>query len=163
MPKKISLNIEEDLEFLKKRYESTQTELIRDRLKMLHYIVAKRYEYRSDIAKKLGRRPTTIGSWISLYREKGLQGLLDVKSGGNNKTVITQDAKNFIANKVLDEKTNITSYVELQLLLSEELNLQINYATLYAHCRTKHKTKLKVSRKSHHKKDPKAEAVFKKP
>lgn len=163
MPKKIHLDINEDLEFLKKRYGSIHTELVRDRLKMLYYIKSKKYQYRSDIAKKLGRRPTTIGSWITLYRENGISSLLEVKSGGNNKVIITQEAKNFISNKVMDENTTITSYVELQALLAQELGEQVNYAALYAHCRRKHKTKLKISRKSHHKKDPKAEEVFKKP
>lgn len=163
MPKKILLDIDEDLDSLKKRYRSSSTQLIRDRLKMLYYIGAKKYEYRSDIAKKLGRRPTTIGEWITFYREKGISALLAVKSGGNNKTIITQQAKDFIADKVLDKNTTITSYVELRALLVQELNEQVNYATLYAHCRRKHKTRLKVSRKSHHKKDPKAEEVFKKP
>lgn len=76
MPKKICLNIIEDLDSLKKRYESITTELVKDRLKILYYIRAKKYEYRSDIARKLGRRPTTIGSWIALYREKGISALL---------------------------------------------------------------------------------------
>ncbi|WP_062060121.1 helix-turn-helix domain-containing protein [Aquimarina longa] len=163
MPKKININIVEDLAYLKKLHSGCSTELVRDRLKMLLCIKQEKYGSRKDIAIKLGRRPTTIGLWVVLYQEKGLSGLVEVQSGGNNTKMITQEAKAFIANKVLDQHTTITSYVELQAMLAQELNQQVTYAALYAHCRRKHKTKLKVSRKSHYKKDDKAEEVFKKP
>lgn len=68
-----------------------------------------------------------------------------------------------IANKIVDVETTITSYVELQLIIEEELGEKIAYGALYSHCRGKHKSRLKVARKSHHKKDEKAEELFKKP
>jgi len=72
-------------------------------------------------------------------------------------------AKSFIAKKVLDVNSTITSYVELQLLIEEELKEKVVYGTLYSHCRRNYQSKLKVARKSHHKKDEKAEELFKKP
>ena len=68
-----------------------------------------------------------------------------------------------IEQKLTDSKTTITSYVKLLEILKEELNESVNYGALYAHCRRKHKAKLKVARKSHYKKDENAEAFFKKP
>lgn len=46
-------------------------------------------------------------------------------------------------------------------LLRVELNESVNYGALYAHCRRKHKAKLKVARKSHYKKYENAQAFFK--
>ena len=69
----------------------------------------------------------------------------------------------FISEKVKDINTTITSYLELQLLIEEELKEIVAYGALYSHCRRNYKTKLKVARKSHHKKDEKAEELFKKP
>lgn len=68
-----------------------------------------------------------------------------------------------IEKKLNDPETTITSYVELKHILEEELGEEILYKALYSHCRRKYKSKLKIARKSHHKKDPSAEAFFKKP
>ena len=163
MPKKINLPIKEDSKFLRKLYESSTTELRRDRLRMLYFIKISKYDYRSAIATKLGRRPTTIGDWIKCYESGGLSKLLEIKSGGNNTAHISDRAKAYISQKLSDSHTTITSYIELQAHIAEDLSEDINYGALYAHCRRKHKSKLKVSRKSHYKKDPKAEKAFKKP
>ena len=163
MPKKITISIEESSVELRKLYESSTTELRRDRLKMLYYIKTEKYVYRNAIAKKLGRRPTTIGNWIKSYEAAGLSKLLEIHSGGNNTAHISDIAKAYISKALSDSETTITSYTELQAQIAEDLLEKINYGALYAHCRRKHKSKLKVSRKSHYKKDPKAEMVFKKP
>ena len=161
MPKKIEIIIKEDLEVLKKLYQSSTTELRRDRLKMLYYIKSKRYVFRSDIAKKLGRGANAVGLWVKKYEQEGLSSIIEIKSGGNNTKIISDKAINYIADKLTTSSTTITSYVELQLLIEEELGQIIPYGTLYAHCKRKHQSKLKVSRKSHHKKDPEAELLFK--
>ena len=161
MPKKIETIIKEDLDCIKKMYQSSITELRRDRLKMLYSIKRETYCYRSDLAKKLGRSPTTVGLWIKLYEQKGLLGLLQIKSGGNNTKIISSKAIAYITEKLHTTSTTITSYVELQLLIEEDLNQKIPYGALYAHCRRNHKSKLKVSRKVHYKKDPEAEMLFK--
>ncbi len=48
-------------------------------------------------------------------------------------------------------------------MIAQELEEIFPYFALYAHYRRKHKPKLKVTRKSHYKKGPKAEELFKKP
>lgn len=163
MPKKITTKVLEDLSDLEKKYRSSTTALRRDRLKMLILLKKSAYVYRKALSEKLGRRQATIGDWLRLYEVQGLSGFLDIKSGGNNTPTISEEAKVFIESKVTDSKTTITSYKELQAIIKEHLNEDIPYTALYTHCRRKLKTKLKVSRKSHYKKDPTAEAVFKKP
>ncbi len=128
------------------------------------YIKQGNYQFQSDIGKKLGRTEKTIRDWTKEYVSFGLSTLLEVKSGGNNTRTISEKAQNFIAEKVLDANTTISSYVELQLLIEEELKEKVAYGALYSHCRRNyHSKKLKLARKSHHKKDEKAEELFKKP
>lgn len=55
------------------------------------------------------------------YLKEGYSSLMEVKSGGNNTITISEKARIFIAEKVKDKNTTITSYIELQLLLEEEL------------------------------------------
>lgn len=163
MPKKITIEIEESVEFLQREHSKAQGLLKKDRIKTLLYIKEGNYHYQSDIGKKLGRAEKTIRGWLQEYSKEGYSSLLEVKSGGNNTKTISEKAQSFIAEKVQDANTTITSYVELQLLIEEELKESVAYGALYSHCKRNYKSKLKVARKSHHKKEEKAEELFKKP
>jgi transposase len=127
----------------------------------LLYILTKKYHFQSDIAKKLGRNEKTVRDWIKLYSKQGFACLIQVKSGGNNTRTLSEKVIDLIEEKVTDSNSTITSYVELQLLIEEQTKEKIAYGALYSHCRRKFKTKLKVARKSHYKKDVNAEAFFK--
>lgn len=163
MPKKIRLLISEDLSFLYRVHSKSASSLSKDRIKALIYIKEGKYTFQSDIARKLGRTEKTVRGWLQKYAQVGFSGLITINSGGNNTKVLSATAKHFIAEKLYDSTTTITSYIELKLLIEEELGEIVPYFALYAHCRRKHKSKLKVARKSHYKKDPKAEELFKKP
>ena len=162
MPKKIDILISEDLDFSEKSLRKLSGRLKQDRIKTLIYIKKGEYSYQSDIAKKLGRGEKTIRTWIQDYSKNGLSLLLEVKSGGNNTRTISDQMISAIEKKLKDPETNITSYIELKHVLEEELGEEILYDALYSHCRRQYKSKLKVARKSHHKKDQNAEAFFKK-
>ena len=163
MPKKIQIDIKEELDFLEKSLSRTTSSLKQDRIKTLLFIKKGKFVFYSDIAKKLGRTEKTIRVWIQDYSKEGISSMLEVKSGGNNTRKISDKMALSIEQKLSDSKTTITSYVELLELLREELKESVNYGALYAHCKRKHKSKLKVARKSHYKKDENAEAFFKKP
>lgn len=161
MPKKIDITIHESLDFLNKAYLKTTSRLRQDRIKTLIYLVQNKYHYQSAIAKKLGRTEKTIRDWLKLYSTEGFEAFIAVKSGGNNTRTLSDKVIALIEQHVTNSNTTVTSYVELQLLLEEQTHQKIAYGALYSHCRRKFKTKLKVARKSHYKKDPNAEAFFK--
>lgn len=163
MPKKISIEIVESVDFLEKSYAKTKEPLKRDRIKTLLFIKKGQSFYQGDIAKKLGRTEKTVRTWLQAYCQKGFSGLLEVHSGGNNTRTISEKMLTLIDKKLNDPNTTITSYIELKNILEEELLENIEYGALYSHCRRKYKSKLKVARKSHYKKDENAGAFFKKP
>ena len=163
MPKKIDITIKEEVDFLNNSYSRTTSRLEQDRIKTLLYLATKKYHYQSDIAKKLGRTEKTVRDWLKLYATSGFDALIKVKSGGNNTRTLSDKVIELMAQKVTDATTTITSYIELQLLLEEQTGENITYGALYSHCRRKFKTKLKVARKSHYKKNSNAEAFFKNP
>lgn len=162
MPKKISISIKESIKFLNNSYSKAKGRLQQDRIKTLLYVKSEKYAYQSSIGKKLGRTEKTIREWLKTYSEKGFSGLLKVSSGGNNKRTLSSKVICLIESKVTDPHSTITSYVELRHILEKETGEKVAYGALYSHCRRKFKTKLKVARKSHYKKDPEAEALFKK-
>ena len=163
MPKKINITIKETVKFLNNAYSKSSSRLEQDRIKTLLFLCENKYSYKSEIAKKLGRTEKTIREWLKLYSNKGFDALVQNNLGGNNTRTLSDQVIEIIKEKVTDSKTSITSYVELLCLLEEQTGEDIAYGALYSHCRRKHKTKLKVARKSHYKKAPEAEALFKKP
>lgn len=52
MPKKITIQVSEDLSTLEKKYRSSTTALKRDRLKMLILLKKGTYVYRKSLSKK---------------------------------------------------------------------------------------------------------------
>lgn len=161
MPKKIDISIKESVDYLVKSYSKSTSRLQQDRIKTLLFVAEKKYHFQSDIAKKLGRNEKTIRQWLNQYATEGFSGLMSVKSGGNNTRTLSDKVIDLIEQKVTDANSTITSYVELQFLLEEQTNEKVAYGALYSHCRRKFKSKLKVARKSHYKKDSNAEAFFK--
>lgn len=163
MPKKIDIKVSESESKLQNLYSKSTSDIMRDKIKTLLLIKTERFSYQTELSIELKRTPKTIRTWLNKYEKGGIAELLDTNRGGNNAKIITNEINEYISKKVSDPHTHITSYVELLLLIENEFNIKIPYTTLYMHCRRRHKTKLKVSRKSHYKKDPTAEAVFKKP
>jgi len=87
MPKKITIEIKESVEFLQKEHSIAKGIHKDDRIKILLYIKQEKYHFQSDIRKKLER---TIRDWIQEYVKIGLSTLLEVKHGGNNTCKIFQ-------------------------------------------------------------------------
>lgn len=163
MPKQIQVTIKESLSELQTLLRKSKSDRQRGRIKALILLKQNKVQYKSQLAAKLGFTEKTIREWLKSYLDYGIKSFITIKVGGNNTRHISDKSIAFISDKLLDPSTTITSYIELQALIEQELGEQVNYGALYTHCRRKHKSKLKVSRKSHYKKDPTAEAVFKKP
>lgn len=162
MAKQIRISIKEtEKELL--RLLARQTKLIQSqRVKALLLIKQGKVTYTYELANKLKRERKTIYTWLGLYQKQGMSGYLTIKSRGGPKGLITTEVKEGLKAKLSDSTTTITSYVELVFWVEETYGLKLNYKTLYGHCRKHLKSKLKVSRKSHYKKDKDAEESFKK-
>ena len=162
MPKKISLPILESEKELQKLLNKSRTDRVRGRLKALLLIKKGKVSYQSDLSAKLGFTEKTIREWLKSYKSQGLSSFIEIRVGGNRASVLSPEIIDFIKVHLNNEQTTITSYVELQQLIYDSFGEDINYQTLYGYCNRVFKSKLKVSRKSHYKKDDKAIEAFKK-
>lgn len=148
MPKKITLEIKENADFLKKKLKQSKGKANRDRIKTLLYIKERRFHFQSDIGKVLVRTEKTIRRWIQEYRENGYTGILEIKDGGNNARTISDKAIKLISKKVKHPNNfSFSSFMELKKLLEEELDEIIDYQALYSHCRRNHKKEFDSLRK----------------
>ena len=162
MPKKIQIIIKESEKELRLLLTKTTTERVRGRIKALLLLKQSKVNYQSQLAKKLGFTEKTVREWLKLYESEGLRSLLAVRVGGNRDSAISEEALKFIEKQLNNPQTTITSYVELQQLVEDTFGEPVNYKTLNGYCKRVFKSKLKVSRKSHYKQDPKAIEAFKK-
>ncbi len=162
MARQIDINITESIGTLQRLLPKQKSITNRSRVKMLILILREKAVYTRDLVPQLKYCRKTIYNWIKLYRDGGLEPLLSSTKGGNNTPLIEQRTKEALAEKLSDPSTQITSYTELLNWVRQHHRSNINYATLYKHCRVHHHSVLKVARKSHHKKDERAVEAFKK-
>lgn len=162
MAKQIDLIIKESESELKALLYSQTKLLPSQRVKALLLIKQGKVHYTYELAKKLKRERKTIYNWLKFYKTEGIDAYLKIKSRGSRRDKIPAAIKEGISKKLSDISTTITSYVELLDWVEKNYGLVLKYQTLYSHCRTYHNSRLKVARKSHHKKDEQAVEAFKK-
>ncbi|MFV0247913.1 MAG: transposase [Tenacibaculum sp.] len=162
MPKKIQISVIEDEKELRLLLTKTTTERVRGRIKALLLLKQGKANYQSQLATKLGFTEKTIREWLKLYRSEGLSSLLTVRVRGNRRSTFSKEILAFIKTQLSNPQTTITSYVELQQRIENTFGGVINYKTLHGYCNRVFKSKLKVSRKSHYKKDEQVIEAFKK-
>lgn len=162
MAKIIDIDIKESASELKTLHRQAKSILKRSRLKALLLIKEGKCKYTQEVANKVKYDRRSVYNWLQLYKSGGIEKLCRVSSGGNNTKLLSESVKKEIAILLQDPYTSITSYVELVSILVRTTGEDITYPCVYKHCRVHHKAKLKVARKSHHKKDNQAVLAFKK-
>ncbi|MCY4562838.1 MAG: hypothetical protein OXC03_11220 [Flavobacteriaceae bacterium] len=87
--------------------------------------------------------------------------MIAIRQRGGIPPWITEQTKQAIASMLANPTTTITSCVELLAWVHKNHQSNTSDQVLYKHCRKHHNSTLKVSRKSHYKKDKDAERTFK--
>ena len=161
MAKTIDFQVIESEKELGSVLRTTKSKLVAKRVKALLLVKKGKIKYTQDVAVRVGVTRKTVYNWFSLYKQDGFLKLCEVNKGGNNTPLLTEATIQEIDKLLHDPESTIVSYVELVSILKQTQE-NITYASVYQHCRRKHKSKLKVARKSHHKKDEQAIEAFKK-
>ena len=161
MAKTIDIQIIETEKELQSLLRRTKSKLVEKRIKALLLVKKSKCRYTQEVAVKIGVTRKTIYNWFEDYKRGGIHKLCEVNKGGNNTRLLSQATIAKIEELLNDPYSTITSYIELVSIL-EKTQKNITYASVYQHCKRKHNSKLKVARKSHHKKDEQAVEAFKK-
>ena len=159
-PKKIIVKeSEKELKKLMKKVPSYKV----PRIMML--LVLKRHPEgisKIKLAEAVGAAPNSVQAWRKKYEIGGLQALLTYRPKGHRKSVISAEEYQVLREKLYDAENNLQGYKELHQWFEQVTGRKINYSTLVAYCKRHFGTKIKVARKSHIKKSPKAVEEFKK-
>ena len=162
MAKQIEIEIQESESELRSLLNNQSQLLQYQRVQALLLIKQGKVAYTYQLAKKLKRERKTIYNWLKSYKQEGIVGYLKVRSRGSRREEVPQEVKQALAEQLSNPSTTITSYLELLEWVENNFGISLKYKTLYSHCRKHHNSVLKVSRKSHHKKDDRAVEAFKK-
>ncbi|MFT5602207.1 MAG: putative transposase, partial [Flavobacteriales bacterium] len=85
MGKVFEITIKESVEELKTFHRKEKN--LKKKLRLLSLILTKEDQFhrRVDLADYLGVNITTLNKWADKYRDSGMQGMLEMKSGGNRR------------------------------------------------------------------------------
>lgn len=139
--------------------------LISKRLQIL--LVIKQNEQLSlskrELSMQTGINHNTILKWRNVYNQQGIGPfLVHGRIGGFKPSVISPTEHKKIEAILNNPKNNIRGYKELLEWVNEEFSKDLIYITLVKYVERHFKTKIKVARKSHVKKDPAMVEAFKK-
>ncbi len=151
--------IAESAGFLKTLMKKQKVALNYAKVQALYLLKIQVAETIRYLAVIMGRSESTIYYWLQLYRDGGLEKLLEEppKTGRPKKLDIETVAK---IQQELSEPLGFKSYLEIQLWLWLCQDIKISYSTIHRIVRYELRGKLKVPRPSHEKQQPGVIEVF---
>ncbi len=156
-----SIEVKESLDELTQLLCQVNLPSAKERLQVLYWLKQDNAPSISAIAKAVGKHRNTLQTWLSMYREGGVEAMLEIKKSPGGVRVIPQWAENALA-KRLQESNGFQSYGAVQQWLAETLGVEAEYHAVYQMTRYRLKAKLKVARPQNSKQDSEQRDNFKK-
>ena len=147
-----------------KKLQRKSIPIISKRLSAL--LVFKRYETtgisKLMASKETGFNQNSIQAWRSLYIKGGMDSLIKHKNIGYKPNKINPEQEAELKKIMYNPENGFVGYIELQVWFNETYKTEIEYNTFRNFIIRKFKSKIKVARKYHAKKDQEAVDTFKK-
>jgi transposase len=143
--------IRESAEELRALMKAETRPKAQQRLHALYLVASGQAKTRSALASLLGIHRETVGDWLALYTEGGLERLLDLYVPPGKVSQVPPDVLQALRGR-LDEPEGFGSYGEIQFWLAEVHGVRMEYAALHKLVAYKLKAKPKVVRPRHIKK-----------
>mgnify|MGYP000285959294 CR=1 FL=1 len=161
LPRK--LIIKESIDFLETLRRTSKSHRVKTRILFLLLKHEGKYTNQKDLSTFLDVSESSVRRWAKVYSESGLEEMLKISNGGKRREVVTGDIHDALKIKLNDSNNPFQGYTDAVLWVEHKFNRKIKYNTLRTYMIKQFGSKLKSPRKSHYKKDPDAEAFFKKP
>jgi transposase len=157
-----SIEVKESLEDLAQRLRLAQSSSTKERLQVLYWLKQDNAPSISAIAQAVGKHRGTVQQWLAIYREQGLERLLEIKKSPGRVRIIPQWAEEALSKRLQDPQQGFSSYGEVQQWLSESLGVEAQYHAVYQMTRYRLKAKLKAVRPQNIKQSSEQREAFKK-
>jgi len=164
MAKAKEIFIQESVEDLQKYLRRASCPTIKKRIKMLIVIKNRAPEMlaKNELAKLNKCNHNSINTWRRLYIAGGMDAITQHKWTGTKSKHISEEQHQQMAEKLSNPVNGLVGYKELLNWVESEFDISMKYTTLYEYTRRNFKTKIKVARKSHVKKNEDELTAFKK-
>ena len=164
MAKAKEIIIQESMEELQKLLRKPFCQTVRKRIKMLIVIKKRAPEIlsKNELVKLCKYNHNSINAWRRLYLKGGIDAITQHGWMGTKSRHISEEHRERMAEKLNDPVHGPVGYKELLNWVESEFDISMKYTTLYEYTRRNFKTKMKVSRKSHLKKNEEDLKAFKK-
>jgi len=146
-----------ELNVLQKKQTSIKAER---RITCLILLKSNKFSKQELVAEYLGVGRQCVVTWLSLYRQHGIEGIILNASRNKPSKIITQEVHAALSVKVKDATDPLLGYWDAQRWVNEKFDIKIQYHWLRLYMIKHFKTKLKTPRKSHIKKEELAEENF---
>lgn len=143
-------SIHEEAETLRALMKQEPRPKAHQRLHALYLVASGQAKSRSAVARVLGLNRETIGAWLTLYEEGGLERLLDLYVSPGKTSAVPEPVMAELRAR-LETPTGFATYGEIQTWLAEEHGVQMQYAALHKLVAYKLKARPKVARPRHKK------------
>ncbi len=157
-----SIQVQQSLDDLTEQLRQAQTPTVKERLQVLYWLKQESPPSVTTIAKAIGKDRSTVQTWLSMYRDGGLEAMLKIKKSPGGVRVIPKWAENALDKRLQDPNQGFVSYEEVQQWLSETLGVEAKYHAVYQMTHYRLKAKLKVARPQHDLQDKEQREAFKK-
>jgi len=155
------IEITETEEELRNLLRQQKTGLQKERVQALYLLKTQQVETVQKLARILGRGRITLHRWLKLYRELGINGLLEQKKSSGRPPIINSSAREQLMIE-LSEAQGFKSYEEIRTYLKAVEGIEASYKVVHDTVRYRMKAKLKVPRAVGIKHNEEAELEFKK-
>lgn len=157
-----SIEVKESLDDLAEQLRQAKTATTKERLQVLYWLKQENAPSISAIAKASGKHRNTLQTWLSMYRDGGVEAMLEIKQSSGGVRVIPQWAEEALAKRLQDPNHGFQSYGAVQQWLAQTLGIEAEYHAVYQMTRYRLKAKLKVARPQNTKQKPEQLEAFKK-
>ena len=143
----------------------SNTKSYRLKTRLLYLIIMNdvRFSTLDSLSQHLDVSVSSLRRWRIVYQTKGLDQLLIISNGGKRREVVTVDIHKGLEKKVNNSDDPLLEYNHAIEWVKDEFGVVLKYNTLRTYMKRHFKTKLKIPRKSHYKKNDQAVELFKKP
>ena len=94
-----SIEVKESLDDLVERLGQADTPTAKERLQVLYWLKQEKAPSISAIAKAIGKHRNTLQTWLSMYRDGGVESMLEIKPSSGGVRVIPQWAEDALAKR----------------------------------------------------------------
>ena len=143
--------IHESADALKHRLQQERDPRKRQRLHLLYLLASGQARRRTQAAQLLGVERNTIGRWLTLYQQGGLETLLDLYVPAGKAPALAPDQLAQLQQR-LERPEGFASYGEIQQWIATTLGVHMGYHAVHTLVHDKLRARPKVARPSHEKK-----------